>query len=414
MRIGSPMTAMTARLPWAMRVLMSLAAAGCITPDSVHVAMVRTGQRAVDDAADAASQAGQSQVVDASAKSDATARNAASGAGGNAGTKGDAAPAPAVAPVIAGEVYDEKFDFVPGERVIVFDDFADTAVGDFPARWSLNGGGNAPMSVVHREGRKWFAADASNASTMSSSAHLRFGENVVLPPKYTVELDVAWPGAYKISLNYYCIITIDPAQMTSPHTQTALRPRAGTVQHVSILANGNYVKAYLGGERTVNDPDCAGDSRSGIDFEFGDFRTEGVGRTAKYLMTNFRLAEGGKDFLTSLTTEGHAVTHGITFDTGSDVIRPESGPVLRRILASLQNDPALRVEIVGHTDNEGGDKINLPLSERRAKAVKDWLVRQGVAGTRLTTRGRGATNPIDRNDSAEGRANNRRVELVKH
>ncbi|HVP65640.1 MAG TPA: OmpA family protein [Anaeromyxobacteraceae bacterium] len=107
------------------------------------------------------------------------------------------------------------------------------------------------------------------------------------------------------------------------------------------------------------------------------------------------------------------VTHGILFDTGSDVIRPESGPSLRSILALLQADPALRFSIEGRTDDQGGPSANGPLSERRALAVKVWLVKQGVHERRLKTKGLGATKPIDSNDTAEGRANNRRVEFVK-
>jgi outer membrane protein OmpA-like peptidoglycan-associated protein len=131
------------------------------------------------------------------------------------------------------------------------------------------------------------------------------------------------------------------------------------------------------------------------------------------MFTNFRMAEGGKPAKQMLAGEGRIVTHGILFDTGSDVIKPESGPTLRNILALLQEDPGLRFSIEGHTDNQGGAKVNGPLSERRAAAVKAWLVKQGIDAGRLSTKGMGDTKPIDSNATAEGRANNRRVEFVK-
>ena len=67
----------------------------------------------------------------------------------------------------------------------------------------------------------------------------------------------------------------------------------------------------------------------------------------------------------------------------------------------------------GHTDDQGGPKVNGPLSEKRAAAVKAWLVKQGIAEARLTSKGLGQSKPIDSNETAEGRANNRRVEFVK-
>jgi len=131
------------------------------------------------------------------------------------------------------------------------------------------------------------------------------------------------------------------------------------------------------------------------------------------MFTNFRVAEGGKEIQSALDTDGKIVTHGILFDTGSDRIRPESLPTLKGILALLEKDPALKFSIEGHTDNQGGKGVNQPLSERRAAAVKEWLAGKGIAADRLRTKGYGDSKPIDKNDSPEGRANNRRVEFLK-
>jgi outer membrane protein OmpA-like peptidoglycan-associated protein len=86
--------------------------------------------------------------------------------------------------------------------------------------------------------------------------------------------------------------------------------------------------------------------------------------------------------------------------------------VLQKVADLLSKDPALKVEVQGHTDNVGGDAYNQTLSEARARAVMDWLVKHGVAAGRLTAKGYGKTRPVADNGSDEGRAKNRRVEIA--
>jgi len=131
------------------------------------------------------------------------------------------------------------------------------------------------------------------------------------------------------------------------------------------------------------------------------------------MFTNFRLAEGGKNVKSALDTDGRIVTHGILFDTAKDTIKPESLPTLKMILGLLNDDPGLKFSIEGHTDNQGNKGINQPLSEKRAGAVKKWLAGKGIDPSRMMTKGFGDGKPIDSNSTAEGRANNRRVEFVK-
>jgi len=179
------------------------------------------------------------------------------------------------------------------------------------------------------------------------------------------------------------------------------------LHHVSLGFNETYVKMYIDGKRVGLDTDglVRPAKVSGICLE-----DEGKN---KAILTNFRLAEGGKDYATELTTGGRIVTHGITFDTGSDVLKPESSPTLRKILKVLQDNADIKFEIQGHTGDQGSDKVNGPLSGKRAAAVKAWFVKQGIEDARLTTQGLGATKPIDSNETPEGKANNRRVEFVK-
>jgi outer membrane protein OmpA-like peptidoglycan-associated protein len=104
--------------------------------------------------------------------------------------------------------------------------------------------------------------------------------------------------------------------------------------------------------------------------------------------------------------------YGIYFDFNSADIRPESDPVLRKIADIMQQNPDWKLSVSGHTDNVGGAQFNLALSQRRAAAVKDALVtRFKIAPGRLQTSGYGASSPLDTNETLEGRARNRRVEL---
>jgi len=116
----------------------------------------------------------------------------------------------------------------------------------------------------------------------------------------------------------------------------------------------------------------------------------------------------------ALQTAGKIDIYGIYFDFDSDHIKPESEPVLREIAKVMTDNPTWTLSVAGHTDNIGGDTYNLDLSKRRAAAVKQALVtRYKVAGARLETSGYGASSPKATNKTLEGRAQNRRVELVK-
>jgi OmpA-OmpF porin, OOP family len=116
----------------------------------------------------------------------------------------------------------------------------------------------------------------------------------------------------------------------------------------------------------------------------------------------------------ALKESGSVALHNILFDTGKAIIKPESAATLASIGEVLKGDPALMLEIVGHTDNVGAAAANLKLSRDRAAAVKAYLVQTfGIDEARLTTTGFGDTQPVAGNQTDEGRAQNRRVELIR-
>lgn len=323
-----------------------------------------------------------------------------------------------------------NFDFIPGERVFFFDDFSDTDVGEFPRRWTLKGpaGGGTPVEVVELGGRRFLSVRAPGADEMVgwSQLYLRLAGKDDLPEKFTVEFDALLHpyerGGYEPTYAVHFLtedgyprshgdegsVAFTGHWAASANTKSSVEYGDGKLHRISISVNGTFVKVYVDGDRVINDPDAIGRPIARVGYGAGG----GYG-TQPTLMTNLRIAEGGKDIKGALETDGRIVAHGIHFDTGSDTIRSESYSSLKRILDLLNADPGLRFRVEGHTDSIGGPGVNQPLSEKRAAAVRAWLVGKGVAAERLTTEGLGDTKPLDRNDTPEGRANNRRVEFVK-
>jgi outer membrane protein OmpA-like peptidoglycan-associated protein len=115
-----------------------------------------------------------------------------------------------------------------------------------------------------------------------------------------------------------------------------------------------------------------------------------------------------------LTGNGHVVVNGILFDTGRTDVKPESAAALTEVAKLLKANPKLKVYIVGHTDNVGALAANMDLSKRRAASVVQSLTtKYGVPAAQLDAIGDGPSAPVSSNDSEDGRALNRRVELVK-
>jgi OOP family OmpA-OmpF porin len=119
-------------------------------------------------------------------------------------------------------------------------------------------------------------------------------------------------------------------------------------------------------------------------------------------------------FANDINATGHVAVYGIYFDSGKSLIKPESAQAIAEIAKLLKGQPALKLFVVGHTDNEGGVEGNVKLAQDRAAAVLKALVNEhAIAASRLRAWGCGQFAPVASNDSEEGRAKNRRVELVK-
>ncbi len=127
----------------------------------------------------------------------------------------------------------------------------------------------------------------------------------------------------------------------------------------------------------------------------------------------FEVGKPGGEVADALRKDGRVRIYGITFDTDSDHLKDESKLVLEQLVATAKAEPTWKLAIEGHTDSSGAADHNQTLSEKRAAAVKVYLVKAGVKADRLTTSGLGSTKPVGSNDTSLGRSQNRRVEVTK-
>jgi outer membrane protein OmpA-like peptidoglycan-associated protein len=130
---------------------------------------------------------------------------------------------------------------------------------------------------------------------------------------------------------------------------------------------------------------------------------------------SIKVADSGteSDLAKQFAKACHVTLLGVLFDFNKATLKPESDPVLERVLAFLRKAPGMKLEVQGHTDNVGGDDYNLKLSDARSKSVLTWLTEHGIKIDRLSFKGYGKTRPIATNDTDEGRAKNRRVEIAR-
>jgi len=330
-----------------------------------------------------------------------------------------------------------KYDFVPGEKVIFFEDFSQDAIGDFPALWNTNG--SAEVVTTNLYPGNWMRFVMREC--VWTDALLK------LPDNYTIEYDVipiagedqksmkgwsmllmqaknvkAWDhgttpgqGGFWFSLEYYgtprygtWLFGTECEQLKTGGTKDGdeFKEKINQKYHIAIWVQKTRVRLYQNQDKLFDSPKafptgCVKPDR--IRFEDG-----------AAMVSNIRIAVGAPDMRNKLMTEGKLVTYGIYFDVNKDVVKPESYGTLKEIATILNEVPDVKVKIVGHTDSDGADAANLDLSKRRAASVKAELVKSfNVKGDRLVTDGLGESQPVAPNDTPANKALNRRVEFIK-
>jgi outer membrane protein OmpA-like peptidoglycan-associated protein len=328
-----------------------------------------------------------------------------------------------------------KYDFIPGEKVVFYEDFSQDAVGDFPALWNTNG--SAEVVTTNLFPGNWMKFDGDEAIWTDAL--------IKLPDNYTLEFDVipvkdkeghvpgfmirlmqaknvkAWDGGtvpgnggFQFHTDYgrpfYSTwlfgTECEKLNIDGYKNDEIYKQKVDQKYHIAIWVQKTRLRLYQNENKVFDLPKafptgCVKPDR--IRFERG-----------AAMVTNIRIAVGAPDMRNKLMTEGKLVTYGIYFDVNKDVVKPESYGTLKEIATILNEVPDVKVKIVGHTDSDGADAANLDLSKRRAASVKNELVKSFcVNGDRLVTDGAGEGQPVSANDTPANKALNRRVEFIK-
>jgi len=339
-----------------------------------------------------------------------------------------------------GEMYDEnaseefkmysKFDFVPGNKILLFDDFSLDNIGDFPSKWNTDGTGE----LITIDDEKWFMLTSKSTYIPDVSKSL--------PKDYTIEFDMLTneleggstsAAILKVLLHNHNSFNsvkdavdvgirvgqyvptkflienkVNGSKVIRNTVEKDVRSVILDITHVSIAVIGKRFRMWLNENKVVDVPRLVPDNITSF-----KLYPWGLG-DGQLFITNLKIADGGQDLRGKLLNDGKYSTTGILFNSGSDQIKPESYGVLKQIAYALQQEKDMNLNIIGHTDTDGDDKLNLALSEQRAQAVKNILVSQfNIDEGRLQTEGKGESEPVSDNNTSEGKANNRRVEFVK-
>ena len=343
-----------------------------------------------------------------------------------------------------------KSDFVRGSVVMFEDNMQDEQVGEFPSKWDLVRG-NAEIATI--QGQKCIAlVDGDGWITPLVKGGIKNYLGDVFTVEYDmlfddrpkdgaphIEFDIMneneerdnelieieyWMGGdtQDIDCNY-----VRPTQegythkegKTTAHNCCVIND--GRWHHFALSFNKRAIKFYVDGKRVVNVPNA----KAGAGWL--TLWSGGMDKRPTYVK-NVVIAKGAVELYErketdidakvaaiekSIAETGKFVTNNILFETGKATLKPESMEEIKKVAEYMKANPTARFEVQGHTDNQGSDKTNDPLSQQRAEAVVKALEGLGVDGFNLRAVGKGSHEPVADNKTAEGRAQNRRVEFIK-
>ncbi len=335
-------------------------------------------------------------------------------------------------------------DFKRGEVILFEDDFTAETVGEFPSKWDLLDGG---AEIKTLGGIK--AVEITNNGVITP---LIKEQGAYLPEEFTIEYDFYyWDDKDDVGLNdlklcladntdrsewsgYYgegcafCLVhgvcatwdhhanyNNDSGSKDTREVSFEYKFKQGW-HHVALSFNKRALKVYFDGNRVINLPKVKQPTWMSFQVPFDHTNLTFV-RNVVIAKGAVELYDRNEQSMTAvekaIAETGKFVTNNILFETGKATLKSESMEEIEKVADYMKKNPSARFEVQGHTDNQGSDKVNDPLSQQRAEAVVKALEGLGVDPFNLRPVGKGSHEPVADNKTEEGRAKNRRVEFIK-
>ena len=294
-------------------------------------------------------------------------------------------------------------EFERGEIEIFSDDLAGEQLGEFPLKWDKKTGTIETMRL-----------GSSNVIGFVSWAEIMplMDREEYLPEKFTLEFDCYFHNngneGYYVKFGGGLSFRVNPWGIAYDQNLRVPNPPGKGWRRIAVSFNKRALKVYYDGKRLVNDPRISYDRPTSVMFSA---LVPGSSQERFAFIRNIHIAEGAVPLYERLITDGKIVTNDIHFDYNEATLKKESYEIIGDFASMLHQHPEVRVQISGHTDPDGSADFNKDLSQRRADAVKNAMVAQGIEENRMTTIGYGEEKPLTLDKSDPAWHKNRRVEF---
>lgn len=322
--------------------------------------------------------------------------------------------------------------FFPNGNLIYSETFSQDATGDFPANWETNSGGEV------------IVVDGNKALQLNPNGNY-IAKTGKLPENYALEFDLITENLdYKgLSGSGFGVVFSGEKTLNKPkkggkfgfslwkgssvsnkiqvenwgHSTSKInnsipfqmQEKLNSVMHFTVVVNSARLRVYIENEKVIDLPSFLTDNLG----NYIQFYLKGTDAKENHIvaLSNLKITEENEDIRSKILKGGFS-TNQILFDSGSDKIKKESFEIIEKIGKILQEDRSMQINIIGHTDSDGDEVKNMTLSKARAAAVMNYFIdKMNIDKKRLQFQGRGENEPIATNATADGKAQNRRVEF---
>jgi outer membrane protein OmpA-like peptidoglycan-associated protein len=330
-----------------------------------------------------------------------------------------------------------NFDFIAGTKTIFYDDFSSGLNKWKIIEYDQSDDVESPgIRKINNENTTWLKtprrgifyplnlrtlpekftiefdmwADSDKMSEMESGLIVSIVGNVVVKDEYSTAFDANPQIQIDIHPSQellYCLATKEnyDGERTLGRKDIKNGWKRGKIHRISISRVGTHIKVYVNEKKFIDLPNGLPTKTTYTLMLATNMWGDGL------YFTNFKIAEL-ESAIVKIDNETKYVTNAIYFNVNSAIIKPESWPALNQAANAIKSSQRT-IKIIGHTDSDGTDEENLILSKKRAESVKTFLIKNfGIESAKLITDGKGESQPIDNNYTAEGKANNRRVEFT--